>query len=138
MKKLLEQIAILDYGITGDVLTDDDIIEVQEELSACGFLSLPDDVVCFLKYYNGFLYEDRCVWGVDNKNRFIYDILAENMMVENPTPENLLLLGSTMQTYIGWHKSSAIYSIIDKSTFIQIHKFKHFAEAVRYIRKIDE
>ena len=96
------------------------------------------EVLSFLKYYNGFLAEGRCIFGIDTNKHFLYDILAENIMANNPHHEDILILGQTSETYIGWYAPKQDYLLIDKSTFMVLHKFKDFKQAIKYILKIDD
>ncbi len=138
MKNLLQKINHLDYGKSGTPLQKEDILHLQIVLKDCGRPQIPTDVVEFLSHYNGFLREGRCIFGINNQNHGLYDILHENLLPSNPTPENLLLLGSTETTYIGWLSSSKCYSIIDNSTFMVLHKFNNFVEAIQYVLKIND
>ncbi len=138
MKELIDKIKLLDFGITGDELSSSAIIHEQTALKSCGFPQIPDEVLEFLKYYNGFLAEGRCIFGIDIKRHFLYDILGENVTAENPNPNDILLLGTTATTCIAWRASKQDYLLIDKSTFMVLHKFKDFKQAVKYILKIDD
>ena len=51
MQDLLKQIRLLDYGRTGNTLSDADIDEAQLELSECDLPQLPQEAVDFLKVY---------------------------------------------------------------------------------------
>ncbi len=138
MKKLLSQIADLDYGITGCSLEQTDINLFQNELSSAKYPPLPKEVLLFLLTYNGFCRESCCIWGINKQHNSLNDILSENNHSHNPIPTELLLLGSTDYCYIGYHQTSKIYSMIDKSSFMVLHNFKNFADAVRYILKIND
>lgn len=138
MQKLLEKINSFDYGVTGKPVTDKDISQYQENLSDCSYPNIPSDVVLFLKHHNGFLCEGRCIWGINTKENYLYDILGENVMSQNPNPDELLLLGATEMTYIGYFASTDTYSMIDKSSFMVLHDFNNFVEAAKYILKIDD
>ena len=138
MNNLFNEINQIRFAVTGIPLSDNDINTFQKELEEEGYNPLPNDVITFLKKHNGFLFENRCVWGINPKKKYKYDIIGENNIAENPTPENLTLLGETETTYIGWIKSSNSYSMIDKYDFSVIHEFDNFQNAVRYILKIDD
>lgn len=138
MDTLLKEINSLRCGFTGKPLTNEDINLFQKELSESGFNTLPKIVITFLKHHNGFLLENRCFWGINTNEHYTNDILGENAIAQNPQPNNLLLLGSTETTYIGWFKSTNCYSMIDKSDFIVLHNFNNFQNAIRYILKIDD
>lgn len=138
MKQLLEHIKQLDYGVSGPKLNNTDILREQSSLKSCGFPPIPDEVVDFLQHHNGFLTEGRCIFGIDTKKHFLYDILAENVMANNPRHEDILILGQTSETYIIWLESKQNYLLIDKTTFVVLHKFKNFTEAVKYILKIND
>ena len=134
----LERIKQLDYGVTGTPLNKTDILREQSSLTSCGFPDIPDEVVYFLQHYNGFLSENRCIFGIDTKKHFLYDILAENILADTPNHSDTLILGQTSETYIAWLASKQNYLLIDKSTFMVLHKFKNFTEAVKYILKIND
>lgn len=138
MDTLLKEINSLRCGFIGTPLTDADIDLFQKELSESGFNTLPEIVITFLKHYNGFLLENRCFWGINTNEHYTNDILGENAIAQNPQPNDLLLLGSTETTYIGWFKSTNNYSMIDKNDFMVLHNFNNFQNAVRYILKIDD
>jgi hypothetical protein len=138
MNNLFNEISNIRFAVTGPTLSDKEIIIFQKELIKEGYNPLPNEIITFLKKYNGFLFENRCIWGINPNKKFRYDIIGENNLAENPTPENLTILGSTETTYIGWHKSSDSYSMIDKYDFSVIHKFNNFPNAIRYILKIDD
>ena len=137
-ESLQHQINQLDDAATGTPLSEADITLTKQEFAAGTLPEIPEDVWNFLHIYNGFLYDGRCIFGIDNEHHFIYDILGENLAVNNPQPDNILLLGSTDMTYIAWFQSEKNYAIIDKSSFIVLHKFKDFDDAVKYILKIDD
>ncbi len=138
MNDLFAEINKIRFAVTGTPLSDEDINNFQADLIENGYSQLPDEVITFLKKYNGFLFENRCIWGISPKQKYQYDIIGENNLAENPTPEDLTLLGETETTYIGWHKSTNSYSMIDKYDFSVIHTFDNFQNAVRYLLKIDD
>ena len=138
MNNLFNEINKIRFAVTGTPLSDNEITSFQKELIEEGYNQLPDNVIVFLKKHNGFLFENRCLWGIHPNKKYKYDIIGENNIAQNPTPENLTLLGSTETTYIGWHKSTNTYSMIDKYDFSVIHEFDNFQNAVRYILKIDD
>lgn len=138
MKKLLSQIEMLDYGITGTSLDKLSVKREQAALTSCGMPAIPEEVLSFLGRYNGFLVEGRCIFGIDVNKHFLYDILGENLAANNPSYQDILLLGATSGTYIGWACKLQHYLLIDKSTFMVLHTFKNFADAVRYILQIDD
>lgn len=138
MKRLFAQINTLDYGITGSPLDEKSIRREQSALISCGLPSIPADVIEFLKHYNGFLAEGRCIFGIDINKHSLYDLLAENIMADSPQHQNILLLGATSETYIAWQAATQNYLLIDKSTFMVLHTFKNFPDAARYILQIDD
>ena len=138
MQELLKQIQSLDYGQTGNPLTEAEINATQQELEACDLPKLPQDVICFLKYYNGFKAEGRTVFGIDDGKHFFYDIIGENLNAELEDDSNILLLGETDLTWIAWLKKENSYAIVDKATKMVLHKLDSFANAVRYILQIDD
>ena len=138
MNDIFAEINKIRFAVTGTPLSDEDINNFQADLIENGYSHLPDEVITFLKKYNGFLFENRCIWGISTKQKYQYDIIGENNLAENPTPEDLTLLGETETTYIGWHKSTNSYSMIDKYDFSVIHTFDNFQNAVRYLLKIDD
>ncbi len=138
METLQQKINLLEGGITGTPLDEDDITQTLQELAAGGMPAIPEEMLAFLRRYNGFLYDGRCIFGIDNKHHFLYDILGENLAADNPEPNNILLLGSTDSTYVAWLQNKKYYAIIDKSTFLVLHRLKNFTNAVKYILKIDD
>ena len=138
MDNLFNEINNIRFAITGSPLNDKDIISYQKKLVEYGYNQLPQDVVTFLKKYNGVLSEGRCVWGINTQKGYRFDILSENNLADTLDFEDMTLLGSTETTYIGWIKSSNSYSMIDKYDFSVIHEFDNFQNAVRYILKIDD
>lgn len=138
MQELLNTINTLDDGKTGTPLTEQDIKQTRQEFAAGNIPAVPEEVWQFLRIYNGFLYDGRCIFGIDNKHHFLYDILGENLAADNPEPNNILLLGSTDSTYVAWLQNKKYYAIIDKSTFLVLHRLKNFTNAVKYILKIDD
>ena len=138
MEKLLKEINNLRFAITGTPLTQPTLKKFQAELDECGFPSLPEIVVSFLKKYNGILLENRCIWGINPNDHFRYDILGENAIAQNPYPNELLLLGASETTFIGYLQSTDKFSILDRHDFSVIHEFNNFQNAVRYILKIDD
>ena len=138
MNKLFREIDKIRHGFTGAPLTSSDLHSYQEELVECGFGKLPDDVVKFLEKHNGFLLENRCIWGINTKEHYRYDILGENAIAQNPKPEEFLLLGATETTFIAWLKQTKNYAILDRYDFEALYEFDNFSEAVRYILKIDD
>ena len=138
MQKLFNQINNLNHGITGPQITETDIADYQQELSAAGYPTIPDPVQVFLLKHNGFMSEGRTVFGINKNKHFIYDLIGENNFANVPSPADTLLLGSTETTYIAYFKSSHTYSMIDKSTFMVLHDFNNFQDAIRYILKIDD
>lgn len=138
MDNLFNEIDKIRHGFTGTPLSDKDIEEYQEELVECGFGKLPNEVIEFLKKHNGFLLENRCVWGINTKEHYRYDILGENAIAQNPKPEKLILLGATETTFIAWQKETNNYAILDRYDLDKIYELDNFPDAVRYILKIDD
>ena len=138
MEELLKQISELEYGITGSPLIIADILQAKEDLSDASLPLPPDEFWQFLTYYNGFKLDDRCLFGIDNHHHFLHDLLGENLASGNPYQDNITLLGETSGTYVAWVKDKRQYCIIDKSSFMVLHRLKDFAATVRYILKIDD
>lgn len=136
MKQLLQAIAQLDYAVTGSPLKGSALDEVSEVLTASGFPDIPEDMVDFLRKFNGISCEDGYVWGIDDAHHGIYDIAAENLTLGNPYPENILLLGENTLTYIAWNQKNKKYTMIDKSSFEELHCFETLAAAISYVLKI--
>ena len=138
MRNLLNIINTPGFSVQGKPITPNDIALINNELIECNLPTLPDEVASFLLQSNGILHDGRCLWGIDNEHRFIYDILAENLMSNNPTPQDLLLLGATTTTFLAWQIPQKCYSVIDKTSFMVLHNFNNFVEAVKYILKIND
>lgn len=138
MKKLIEIINTPGFAIQGKPVSDTDITQTNDELTDCGLPVIPKDLADFLRQCNGALRDGRCIWGIDNNKHFMYDILGENLTSGNPAPEDILLFGSTCRTFTAWLCSEKKYAIVDKSSFMVLHKFNNFIEAVKYILEIDD
>jgi len=136
MRILLQQISALPYVCTGPSLEASSIQEANETLKIAKRPLLPDVVKSFLQKYNGIMQEDGVVWGIDDDKHAIYDVVAENLLAENPYPHDILLLGENSITYIAWQISVQSFIMLDKSSFDELHRFNNFAEAVSYILKI--
>ena len=128
----------LDFGSTGHSLSNEEIAKTQEKLVSCNLLSLPQDVIDFLKIYNGFRTKGRTIFGIDSKKHFFYDIIGENLNDALEKASDILLLGETDMTWIAWVASQKSYAIIDKDTQMVLHKLDHFKNAVKYMLQIDE
>lgn len=138
MKKLIQQINQLDYGITGTPLQKSDIAKIQLELAQNEYPLLPSEFIELLKIFNGFCAEGNCIWGISPNKRSFNDILSENNHSHNPDPNNLLLLGATETCYIGYFKKTKNYSMIDKDDFMVLHNFDNLANAIRYVLRIND
>ncbi|MCQ2741036.1 MAG: hypothetical protein MJ210_02840 [Alphaproteobacteria bacterium] len=138
MQELLRQIRLLDYGRTGNTLSDADIDEAQLELSECDLPQLPQETIDFLKVYNGFSAEGRTIFGIDSQKHFFYDIIGENLNAELENASDMLLLGESEVVWIAWVPSKNSYAIVDKESKMVLHKLDSFANAVRYILQIDD
>ena len=138
MNKLFEQINKIRFAVTGNPLSEKDIITYQKKMTEDGYSPLPQDVITFLKNHNAFLLEGRCLWGINTQKGYRFDILSENNLVEVPNFEDMTLLGSTETTYVAWNKSTNSYSMVDNNDFSVIHEFDNFQNAVRYLLKIDD
>ena len=136
MKQLLQDIAQLDYAVTGSPLKESALDEVSEVLMVSGFPDIPQDMSDFLHKFNGISCGDGCVWGIDDAHHGIYDIAAENLTLSNPPPETILLLGENTLTYIAWNQKNKKYTMIDKASFEELHCFETLAEAISYVLKI--
>ena len=66
----------------------------------------------------------------------LMELPAENLISQNPYPETVLLLGENSVTYIAWNKKTKKFTMLDKSTFEELHNFSNYPEAVSYILKI--
>ena len=128
----------LDYGKTGKPLQEQDIVATQTALKEMNFPQLPQDVIAFLKIYNGFRTEGRTIFGIDSQKHFFYDILGENLNAELEDASDILLLGETDMTWIGWVVSKNSYAIIDKDMHCVLHGLDSFTNAVRYVLQIDD
>ena len=138
MNNLFEEISKIRFAITGTSLDEKDIISYQKKLVEQGYNQLPQDVITFLKKYNGILQEERCIWGINTQKGYRFDILSENNLSDAENFNDMILLGSTETSYIAWHKSTNSYSMVDNYDFSVIHTFDNFQNAVRYLLKIDD
>ena len=138
MEKLINLINTSGFAVQGKPISDTDIIQTNNELADCGLPLLPQGVTEFLLQCNGVLRDGRCIWGIDNDKHFMYDILGENLISENPNSKDILLLGNTCRTFIAWLSPEKKYAVIDKSSFMVLHKFNNFIEAVKYILEIND
>ena len=138
MNNLFDEINKIPFAVTGTPLNEKDIISYQKKMVECGYNQLPQEIITFLKKYNGFLLEGRCLWGIDTKEGYRFDILSGNNLAEAPNYEDMTLLGSTETTYVAWFKSTNSYSMVDNYDFSVIHTFDNFQNAVRYLLKIDD
>ena len=138
MNNLFDEINKIPFAVTGNTLEEKDIISYQKKMVEYGYNQLPQEIITFLKKHNGFLLEGRCLWGINTKKGYRFDILSENNLAEAPNYEDMTLLGSTETTYIAWHKSTNSYSMVDNYDFSVIHTFDNFQNAVRYLLKIDD
>ena len=136
MKQLLHDIAELDYLVIGSSLKESAVEEAFDVLNASGRPDIPEELIDFLHLYNGASREDGCLWGIDDKHHSIYDIVAENLVSHNPNPDEVLLLGENTLTYIAWNSKNKKYTMIDKSSFAELHCFETLAEAISYVLKI--
>ena len=138
MNNLFDEINKIPFAVTGTPLNEKDIISYQKKMVECGYNQLPQEIITFLKKYNGFLLEGRCLWGINTQKGYRFDILSENNLAEAPNYEDMTLLGSTETTYVAWFKSTNSYSMVDNYDFSVIHTFENFQNAVRYLLKIDD
>ena len=138
MDKLFDEISKIRFAITGTPLEEKDIISYQKKMVEYGYNQLSPEVITFLKKYNGFLLDGRCLWGINTKKGYRFDILSENNLAEVPNYEDITLLGATETTYVAWSKSTNTYSMVDNYDFSVIHEFDNFQNAVRYLLKIDD
>lgn len=138
MQELLNLINQLDYMDTGTPLTDADIASNQALMNEANLPAIPQEVLAFLKHYNGCRSEGRTLWGIDAKRHFVFDILGENTALSRPNPSEILLLGETETTYVGWLPHKKRYSIIDKASFMVLHNLNNFCDVVKYILKIND
>lgn len=138
MKTILDTIAKQGFGIQGKAVTATDISQTNKELSQFGFPEIPLEYQTFLLQCNGILHDNRCLWGIDNTKHFMYDILGENLMSPLTNPNEILLLGNTSNTFLAWEASKKRYSIIDKPSFMVLHNFHNFTDALKYILKIND
>ena len=128
----------LTYAQTGKPLNNEGIETAQRDLSYHNLPQLPQDVVEFLKLYNGFQTEGRTIFGIDSEKHFFYDIIGENLNAGLEDFQDILLLGETDVTWIGWIASENSYAIIDKDIHKVLHKLDNFVNAVKYILQINE
>ena len=138
MKTILDIISQPEFGIQGKTVTAADIAQMNEELSQFGLPEIPPEYQTFLLQCNGISHDGRCLWGIDTAKHFMYDILGENLMSPPPNPDETLLLGNTSGTFLAWETSTKRYSIIDKSSFMVLHNFSNFTDALKYILKIND
>jgi len=138
MNNLFDEINKIPFAVTGTPLNEKDIISYQKKMVEYGYNQLPPEVITFLKKYNGFLLEGRCLWGANTKKGYRFDMLSENNLAEAPNYEDMTLSGSTETTYVAWFKSTNSYSMVDNYDFSVIHTFDNFQNAVRYLLKIDD
>lgn len=136
MKELFEAIKKLDYGSTGPTISIQDIYEANELLVLKKFPKLPNDMIIFLQSYNGFRTEQGIIWGIDTKNHSLYDIVAENLVLPNPSPKNILILGEDDRTYLAYNNLAQRYVILDKDSFIELISSKSLPNLIRQILKV--
>lgn len=136
MKDLLEDISNLDYGSTGPDLKINDIYEASEILCSQNRPKIPQEVILFLTSYNGLRTENGIIWGIDIKNHSFYDIVAENLVLNNPNPNNLLILGEDDNKYLAYNQQKQKYALISNQDYDELFTSKSFANLARQILKI--
>ena len=136
MDSLFRDISELDFGSTGPSISINDIYEANEILLSQNRPKLPQDVILFLTTYNGLRTENGVIWGIDVKNHTFYDIVAENLVLSNPYPDILLILGEDDTKYIAYNKASQKYALIDNRNYEELFASKSFANLIRQILKI--
>jgi len=136
MKELFEIIKHLDYGSTGPFISILDIYEANEILTSNDFIKIPQDMILFLQSYNGFRTEQGIIFGIDTINHSLYDIVAENLVLPNPSPKNILILGEDDRTYLAYNNLAQRYAILDKDSFIELISSKSLPNLIRQILKI--
>ena len=136
MKELLRDIKKLDYGSTGLAISLVDIKEANEILVSKKRPKLPKDVILFLQSYNGFRTEQGIIWGIDVKNHSSYDIVAENLILPNPKPKDLLILGQDDSKYIAYSQAHQRYVLLDNTNYEELFSSKSYPNLIRQILKI--
>lgn len=136
MKELFEIIKHLDCGSTGPLISIADIYEANEILTSNDFIKIPQDMILFLQSYNGFRTEQGIIFGIDTKNHSLYDIVAENLVLPNPSSKNILILGEDDRTYLAYNNLEQRYAILDKDSFIKLISSKSLSNLIRQILKI--
>ena len=136
MKELFEIIKNLDYASTGPSVSISDIYEANEILTSNDFTKIPQDMILFLQSYNGFRTEEGIIFGIDTINHSLYDIVAENLVLPNPEPKNILILGENDNTYLAYNNLIQRYTILDKESFLELISSKSLSNLIRQILKL--
>ncbi len=136
MKELFEIIKNLDYASTGPAVSISDIYEANEILTSNDFTKIPQDMILFLQSYNGFRTEEGIIFGIDTINHSLYDIVAENLVLPNPEPKNILILGENDNTYLAYNNLIQRYTILDKESFLELISSKSLSNLIRQILKV--
>ncbi len=137
MKQLLKLIAALPYSLPGKPAPAEDVIAVQQDLKFNGLPALPEDFVRFLHHVNTLNYDGLFIFGINPRSYFL-DILSENLRLNLPQKENILILGYDEFEYLAYCAPHACYQIIDKDTLEVVETYADLTAAMKYLLKADD
>ena len=137
MKKIINKIKELPFGSAGSAAPSLHIISMQQDLKFNNLPTMPTEFTELLHHTNTINYDGVFIFGI-NPNSYFLDILSENLRLELPNSENILILGGDDFEYLAYNPKDDCYQIIDKDDMKVLETYSRLPEALSYILKIDD
>lgn len=135
MTSLFKQIADTEGIYFGTPAASEQIVRTQQELHLHNLPAIPSDYIEFLHCCNIVSFDGNSLFGI-NPNGYSGDILSENLNLNTPLP-NILILGCNDFDYLAYNAAENVYQIIDKDDFKVLQTYQTLNEAGCCILKID-
>lgn len=135
MNEYLTKLNNLENKFCGIPVSTQQIIRTQQELKINQLPAIPEDYIELLHHYNIVSYNSGVLWGI-NPNGYSGDILSENLNLELPSAD-ILLLGCDDFDFLAYNSAKNNYQILDKDDFAVLHTYQKLGTAIDYIFKLD-
>lgn len=136
MKEILKIISSLPYSLPGQPAPQQYVIAAQQDLKYNNLPSIPSEFIELLHHVNSLNYDGAFIFGINPENYFL-DILSENLLLQFPQKQKILVLGYNEFEYLAYQEAIQQYQIIDKDSLEVVETYPNLTMALKYFLKAE-